>query len=295
MKRILLSLVIVALCVLIALALAFAGGSAGGASLGAYPLMLSCAALAFGVQWLVYIPSYVYQTEHYYDLTGSMTYIAVVALALFAGSGSLAEAAPRALLLATMVLLWALRLGPFLFRRVKQAGKDGRFDQIKPSWSRFLVTWTLQGLWVFVTLAAALAAMTSPRAPSLDAWALVGGLLWLLGLGLEAVADAQKSAFNRQPENAGKFINIGLWRWSRHPNYFGEILLWLGVAIVAVPSLQGWQWATMISPLFVVILLTRISGVPLLEKRADEKWGGQPDYERYKATTPSLLLRPPRQ
>lgn len=292
MKRAFLALAVVAVSVLMALALAFAGGS-GGAVLGSYPLMLSCAVLAFSVQWLVYIPSYIYQTEHYYDLTGSVTYIAVTLLALFASAGSFTDASPRALLLAAMVLLWTLRLGPFLFRRVKKAGKDGRFDELKTSWSRFLVTWTLQGLWVFVTMAAALAAITSQKATQLDGWALAGGLMWLAGLGLETIADAQKTAFNESPENAGKFINIGLWRWSRHPNYFGEILLWLGVAIVALPSLQDWQWLTMISPLFVLVLLTRISGVPLLEKRADQKWGGNLNYEHYKATTPVLLLRPP--
>ena len=292
MKRTLLSLTIVLISVLIAVGLALAGGD-GGIAVAGFPVMLVCAALAFAVQWLVFIPSYLFQTEHYYDLTGSLTYLAVTALALYASSGQFADAAPRALLLASMVFIWALRLGPFLFRRVKRAGKDGRFDDIKPVWSRFLVTWTLQGLWVFVTLAAALAAITSSRAPSLDLWAICGALIWLFGLGLEAVADAQKTRFNQQAENAGKFINVGLWRWSRHPNYFGEIVLWLGVAVVAIPSLQDWQWATMISPLFVVVLLTRISGVSLLEKRADQKWGGQAEYEQYKANTPVLLPCPP--
>jgi steroid 5-alpha reductase family enzyme len=292
MKKKLIALAVILVSVLIAVAIALAGGD-GGLEVAGFPLMLACAGLAFLVQWLIFVPSYIFQTEHYYDLTGSLTYLAVITLALLASSTTLAEAAPRSILLSAMVFIWALRLGPFLFRRVKRAGKDGRFDEIKPIWSRFLVTWTLQGLWVFVTLAAALAAITSSRAPGIDVWAIAGGLVWLAGLSIEAIADAQKTRFNQQTENAGKFINIGLWRWSRHPNYFGEIVLWLGVAIVAIPSLQGWQWVTMISPLFVVVLLTRISGVPLLEKRADDKWGGQLDYEQYKANTPVLVMRPP--
>ena len=292
MKKKLIALAVILVSVLIAVAIALAGGD-GGLEVAGVPLMLACAGLAFFVQWLIFVPSYIFQTEHYYDLTGSLTYLAVITLALLASSASLAEAAPRSILLSAMVFIWALRLGPFLFRRVKRAGKDGRFDEIKPIWSRFLVTWTLQGLWEFVTLAAALAAITSSRAPDIDSWAIAGGLVWLAGLSIEAIADAQKTRFNQQEENAGKFINIGLWRWSRHPNYFGEIVLWLGVAIVAIPSLQGWQWVTMISPLFVVVLLTRISGVPLLEKRADDKWGGQVDYEQYKANTPVLVMRPP--
>ena len=122
---------------------------------------------------------------------------------------------------------------------------------------------------------------------------LVGFLVWLLGFGIEVVADQQKSRFREDSNNAGKFINTGLWSWSRHPNYFGEIVLWIGVAIIAVPVLSGWQYLTLISPIFVVILLTRVSGVPMLVRRADEKWGGQTDYEDYKTRTSLLILRPP--
>jgi steroid 5-alpha reductase family enzyme len=99
-------------------------------------------------------------------------------------------------------------------------------------------------------------------------------------------ADAQKSRFSANPANKGRFIDTGLWRRSRHPNYFGEIVLWIGIAIAALPVLRGWQWVTIISPAFVTLLLTRVSGIPLLERRADEKWGGQADYEAYKKKTP---------
>ena len=122
---------------------------------------------------------------------------------------------------------------------------------------------------------------------------LIGALVWIFGFAIEAAADAQKNQFRADPENRGKFIDTGLWSWSRHPNYFGEIVLWVGVAIIALPVLRGWQWVTLISPVFVALLLTRISGVPILEKRADEKWGGQEDYETYKERTPVLIPRPP--
>ncbi|MEX1288318.1 MAG: DUF1295 domain-containing protein, partial [Acidimicrobiia bacterium] len=104
----------------------------------------------------------------------------------------------------------------------------------------------------------------------------------------------QKSAFKADPANEGRFINTGLWAWSRHPNYFGEITLWTGIAIAAIPVLSGWRWVVLISPIFVYLLITRVSGVPMLEKKADNRWGGQEDYERYKANTPELVLRPPR-
>ena len=123
---------------------------------------------------------------------------------------------------------------------------------------------------------------------------MIGFLVWLFGFGVEVIADSQKSAFNANSANKDKFIRSGLWSWSRHPNYFGEIVLWIGVMIIAMPILQGWQWATLISPIFIIILLTRISGVPMLEKRADEKWGGQPEYEAYKANTSVLIPMPPK-
>ncbi|MFT5889369.1 MAG: steroid 5-alpha reductase family enzyme [Zhongshania sp.] len=294
MKKIVICLALIVFCVAIATGLAYAGGD-GGLLVGVYPALLICAAIAFAVQWLAFIPAYLFQTEHYYDLTGSATYVIIILLALYLGGSEQASGLDgRSVLLAALVVIWAARLGPFLFRRVKQAGKDGRFDEIKVSWPRFLLTWTLQGLWVFVTLVAALTAMTSQHTQPLGFMALLGGLVWLLGFGLEVVADGQKSAFNKQTENAGKFINVGLWRWSRHPNYFGEIVLWLGIALIALPVFQGWQWLSLISPVFVTLLLTRISGVPLLEKRADKKWGGNADYESYKRETSVLIPRPPK-
>jgi steroid 5-alpha reductase family enzyme len=112
-----------------------------------------------------------------------------------------------------------------------------------------------------------------------------------VGFALEAVADQQKRRFRERPENAGRFIATGLWAWSRHPNYFGEILLWTGVALVALPALDGWQLATLLSPVFVTLLLTRVSGVPLLEERADARWGDDPEYLAYKKRTPLLVPR----
>jgi steroid 5-alpha reductase family enzyme len=198
----------------------------------------------------------------------------------------------RTILLAVLVVIWAARLSSFLFRRIHKAGKDVRFDEMKPSFFRFLNAWTLQGLWVAFTLSAALAAITTTTRKPLGLFAAIGFLVWVFGFAIEVVADAQKSRFRAVPQNKGRFIHTGLWARSRHPNYFGEIVLWIGVAIIALPILRGWQWVTLISPVFVTVLLTRISGVPMLEKRADEKWGGQEDYEAYKERTPVLIPRP---
>jgi len=272
-------------------ALVALAGSQGGQTVGGFPIFAVSFFIAFAVQWVAFIPAYIGQTEKFYDLTGSLTYLTVMILAVVLSS----PVDGRSLLLLALVALWAVRLGSFLFMRIRKAGEDTRFAELKPSLPRFLLTWTLQGLWVSLTLAAALAAITSTRRVELGLFAVLGFLVWVLGFAIEVVADRQKNAFRQEPGNAGKFIRSGLWAWSRHPNYFGEIVLWIGVALIALPVLRGWQWVTMISPVFVYLLLTRVSGVPLLEARADEKWGGQPDYENYKARTPVLLLKPPNQ
>jgi steroid 5-alpha reductase family enzyme len=272
--------------VIIGIGVALAG-SQGGATAFGIPVFALSVGLAFLIQWLAFIPAFLLQTEKFFDLTGSITYISVVILAVLFSP----VIDGRSILLLVLVVIWAGRLGTFLFRRILKAGKDARFDDLKPSFWRFLNTWTLQGLWVTFTLAAALAAVTTTTREPLGPFALVGLLIWALGFGIEVVADAQKSRFRANPENKGKFIRSGLWAKSRHPNYFGEIVLWIGVAVIAAPVLRGWQWITMISTIFVAVLLTRISGIPLLEKRADEKWSGQEDYEAYKANTPVLIPR----
>jgi len=265
-------------------------GSQSGAMVGGVPLFALCVGLAFAVQWAAFVPAFRLGTERFYDLAGSLTYIGIVLLAV-----ALAPAPDaRAWLLAALVVAWAARLGWHLVRRIRRAGRDGRFDAIKSSAPRFLVAWTVQGLWIALTASAALAAITTTLRVPLDALAIVGSLAWLAGFVIETAADRQKAAFRADPANAGQFIRSGLWAWSRHPNYFGEIVLWAGVALVALPALRGWQYATLISPVFVWFLLTRVSGVPLLERKADATWGGQPDYEAYKAATPVLVPRPPR-
>jgi steroid 5-alpha reductase family enzyme len=243
--------------------------------------------MAFLIQWLAFIPAFLTQNERFFDLTGSITYISVIAVAVLLKPG----VDGRAILLLAMVVIWAARLGTYLFRRISKAGKDARFDTIKPSFIRFFNTWTLQGLWVSFTLAAALASITSNTQKELGFLGLVGFLVWFAGFTIEVVADTQKSRFRADPANAGEFINTGLWSRSRHPNYFGEIVLWIGVALIALPTLRGWQLGTLMSPVFVAVLLARISGVPILEKRADQKWGGREDYEAYKAQTPVLFPR----
>ena len=262
-------------------------GSQGGTSIAGIPLFALSVGLVFLIQWIAFIPAYIFQTERFFDLTGSITYISIIIVAFVFGN----DMDVRTILLSALVLIWAIRLGTFLFRRIQKAGKDDRFDEIKPSFIRFLNVWTIQALWITLTVAAALVAITTTTRKDMDLFTLVGFLVWAVGFAIEVVADSQKSRFSANPDNKGKFIQTGLWSRSRHPNYFGEIMLWIGVAIIALPVLRGWQWVALISPVFVTLLLTRVSGVPLLEKKADKKWGGQADYESYKKRTPELIPR----
>jgi len=282
---------LVALVVGVAIGVGVAvAGSQHGVTVAGWPVFALCAALAFAINWLVFVPSFLQQTEHYFDLTGSLTFLAVVVTALLLSGAS----DPRALLLAALVVLWAGRLGSFLFARIRRDGRDGRFDEIKPSLPRFLLTWTLQAVWVLITVAPSLAAMTAVQPRPLGPFSVVGLAVWAIGFAIEVVADRQKRAFRRDPANRGCFIATGLWAWSRHPNYFGEIVLWTGAALLAAPALVGWQCVTLVSPFFVYLLLTRVSGIPLLEARAEERWGSDPAYRAYRDRTPPLVPRPPR-
>ncbi len=279
-------LVVLPAALALAAGLAWAG-SQGGVTVGGFPLFALCVAVAIAIQWVIFVPAWAGRTERFFDLTGSLTYLTLIAVALWLGPGADA----RSRLLAVLVVVWAVRLGSFLFLRIAAAGSDSRFAEIKTSFVRFFAAWTLQGVWVSFTIAAALAAITSVRSAPVGVVAWVGLALWIAGFGIEVVADRQKSRFRAQPENQGRFIATGLWSRSRHPNYFGEIVLWIGVAVIALPALQGWQYVTLISPVFVTLLLTKVSGIPLLEQQADDRWGGEPDYEAYKARTPVLVPR----
>ncbi len=266
-------------------ALAWAG-SQGGARAFGLPVFAVCVALAFALNALAFVPAWARQTEKFYDLTGSATYLSVVALAL-----ALGEPDARAWLLAGLIAVWAIRLGSFLFARIQDSGRDPRFDAIKLDFGRFLLAFMLQGLWVALTAGCAIAAISSAARPPLGAFDALGVLVWLAGFALEVVADRQKQAFRTDPANCERFITTGLWGRCRHPNYLGEIVLWSGVALIAWPALVGWQRVTLVSPFFVFVLLTRVSGIPLLEARARRRWGSDPAFCAYLERTPRLLPR----
>lgn len=236
------------------------------------------------IQLVVFLISFVLKTEHYYDLTGGITYITVIVYTLYQKQ-LLGTLDFRSILLGVLILVWAMRLSSFLFLRIKKAGKDRRFDKIKTNFTRFMLAWALQGFWVFMCTLPAITAIAS-KSKTTDYFLVGGAALWLFGFIMEVVADRQKSTFNQDPKNRGQFISSGLWSISRHPNYVGEVLLWTGIAVIALPTFNGLQYLALISPIFTYLLLTRVSGVNLLEASADKKWEGNDAYTKYKEKTP---------
>ena len=253
------------------------------------------AGVDFGAQWVMWGYSAAKETEHYYDLTGSLTFgtLTLTALALNHGTGALPPL--RAALAGGLVLSWAARLGSFLFSRISADGKDSRFDGVRDNPSRFFVYWTVQGVWIFSTLSPVLVLASVSRAAAasapLSAIGVAGGVLALAGLAIEAAADSQKSAFKE--EHPKEFVNTGLWKISRHPNYLGEIMFWTGVYGLCAPGIAAVSplaaVATAFSPAFVAYLLINLSGIPLVERSANKKYGDDPEYKRYVETTPVLV------
>ena len=225
--------------------------------------------LAFFVQWTFFIPAYIFQTEKFYDLIGSVTYLSVVVFTLYNSDVRPLES----LVVVGCVVVWAVRLGSFLFLRIKKAGEDKRFRSIKPSFTRFFMTWTLQGTWVSMCLLCVLTAVSSKTGVGSGFTFWLGLTLFVAGFSLEVIADLQKSNFKKIESNKDKFITSGLWGKSRHPNYLGELILWIGIAVMSITSLEGLQYLTLISPLFVYVLLMYISGVRMLEESGEKKWG----------------------
>ena len=244
-------------------------------------------AAIFVIQLLGFSNAWWARTKRFYDLIGSLTFISAVLLALMLNPAP----STYSYVMTALVVVWALRLGTFLFVRIADVGEDRRFRKIKQSFWHFLLVWTLQGVWVSLTSSAALVAILSPDVGPIAGVAGLGVLVWLGGFTLEVVADKQKSNFRNDPKNAGQFIRHGVWAACRHPNYLGEIMLWTGVFLAALPVMQSWQFATVLSPLFVVILLTRISGIPTLAHRGVSQWGEDPAYQAYLRDTPVLIPR----
>ena len=250
-----------------------------------FKFLISMAVL---IQFVIFLPSFLFQTEKFYDLTGSLTYISVTSIAYF----SLDNPSTIDTILYLYVIVWAGRLGIFLFRRINKDGKDERFDKAKKKFFWFLQYWMGQAAWVVFSAGASILAILSPVEAELEVLAFIGIFLWWSGFLIEVISDYQKRKFRETSDPKTEFISTGLWARSRHPNYFGEITLWVGMAVISLSSLSGIEYVTaIVSPLFVYLLLRKAEGVPMLERIADERYGELSDYQEYKANTPVLMMK----
>ena len=241
--------------------------------------------LSFIFHWLLFIPAFIFKTEKFYDLTGSLSYITIILYVLISSNNGINNFGN--VILSSLIIIWTLRLGSFLFFRIKKAGEDKRFREIKKSFSWFFMAFTFSGMWVSICALCALTGISNGI--ELTGVTYIGILLFVIGFTLEIIADTQKTNFRKLKDNKDKFITTGLWKYSRHPNYLGEIILWIGVAIISYSSLEINQLFTLISPIFTYLLLVHVSGINLLEKSGEKKWGDLNEYKQYKKETPRLF------
>ncbi|KAE8876422.1 hypothetical protein PF006_g10518 [Phytophthora fragariae] len=259
-------------------------------------MLLICLGVTVVMQCSFFAVAYACQYDKVTDLAGALNFILLAVLSLVVQG----VYDTRAIVATCLQVAWALRLGSFLLLRVLKRGKDARFDEMRANCLAFFGFWVFQILWVFlVSLPVVLANSCGEQDDNRsfgEARDVVEVALWAVGLAVEYAADASKSAFNEDPKNKGKLLRSGVWKYSRHPNYFGEILCWVGVTVLASANFDGETWfyyVSCLSPVFTFVVLMFLSGVPLAEERYDERFGLDPDYIEYKRSTSPLVLLPP--
>lgn len=223
------------------------------------------------------------------DIAWGPGFVVVALLCLFAGGFF----GPRQVMVTVLVSIWGWRLALYIFFRHRGRGEDFRYAKWRRGWGRFFLLrsygqiFLLQGFFLFV-IALPVILVNGSRQRSLS-WLDGAGLgLWLLGFVFEAGGDWQLSRFKKNPENRGKIMTGGLWKYTRHPNYFGEAAMWWGVFLIALSVENGWLAA--VSPLTITFLLLKVSGVAMLEK----KYAGNPEFAQYAARTSAFFPWPPK-
>ena len=252
--------------------------------------LLVTLALSLAIQAFFFAFAAGFRSDKVTDLSYSLSFIALVAYLLIAAG----QSASASIVLALMIAFWAVRLAAYLVRRILLMGHDPRFDRIRASFPRFLAFWAVQGLFVWVLMLPVTVWFDSHAARALGPMHMLGAAVWAVGLAIESIADAQKFRHKRDPAAARGWVASGLWSWSRHPNYFGEIVCWWGVFAFAAADLSGWSWLSVVGPVTLVVLLRYGTGIPKLEQSAERKWGHDPGYRRYVAATNLLIPGPPK-
>lgn len=251
-------------------------------------ILLYSLLLSLGINIAMFLVAYKLQSDKLTDISYAVTFFVLALYATIQSNASLFH-----IVLLVAVFLWSARLGSFLLYRVHKVGKDSRFDAMRGSFVKFGQFWVLQAVTVWVLMLPIIFASQFTSELSIGVWA--GLTVWGLGLLIESLADIQKFTFTQNVANKGKWIESGIWKYSRHPNYFGEILVWTGVYLMVIQALPlHFALIALISPIFISTLLLFVSGIPLLEKAADKRWGGSKGYQQYKRRTSILVPLPNR-
>lgn len=252
--------------------------------------ILSSLILSFAVQAVFFAFAASLKTDKVTDFSYSLSF-ALISVILLVVNQSFA---PLQILAVSLVVIWAVRLGSYLLSRIIKIGKDARFDDKRDNFPEFLKFWILQALAVWLVLFPITVLLSVKLSAPIGIVAVLGALLWLFGFLVEAIADRQKRSFRDRAENKGRWIDSGLWRYSRHPNYLGEVIQWWGLFAAAMSALPLSLAYVVLGPIVITLLILFLSGVPILEKTAEEKYGANPEYQAYKKRTSLFLLLPPR-
>ncbi|BET00079.1 Protein of unknown function (DUF1295) [Nesidiocoris tenuis] len=260
------------------------------------------ALVTVGMQTTFYCIAAYYQFDKLTDFAGGTNFIVVAVLTFFLGQKYPLQWNTidiRKAVVTSMICLWGARLVTYLVYRILKIERDNRFDEMRHDPLKFAVFWVFQAAWVFI-VSLPVMFVNAPNnsiangAPKFgNARDIAGICLFVVGLLVETVADLQKNSYRNNPDNRGHWCDVGLWSWSRHPNYFGEITIWSSVFLISTNVLKRWQWTAVLSPVFTAVLLLFVSGMPILEKSADRKYGNREDYLSYKKSTSPLIPLPP--
>lgn len=226
------------------------------------------------------------KTDKVTDLSYGLTFV-IVSLFLYAFNIEYSSVYKAVLLF--LVIIWGLRLAIYLFVRILKTGKDKRFDGVREDLKRFGSFWLLQAVSIFVILLPTIYVLIGEEGVSFNWVSFVGFVLSVLGIIIETFADSQKFVFKNNEKNKGKWIDTGLWKYSRHPNYLGEIFVWVGIFIYCLPFIYGWGFLTVISPIYITVLLVFVSGIPTLEREYEKRYAGMKEYDEYKKKTGVLF------
>jgi steroid 5-alpha reductase family enzyme len=245
-------------------------------------------AFSLAVQAVFFVFAAGFKTDKVTDLSYGLTFVLLAGFLFSRSSGHGAAAA----VLAAMVAAWGVRLAAYLVYRIWKMGRDARFDGIRERPWSFAKFWLFQGIAVWAIILPVTLWFASPGPWG---WLKTGGVfLWLAGLVIETVADLQKFRHKSVPKGQAPWIDTGLWRYSRHPNYFGELLCWWGVFIFTAGDLAGRVWLGLVGPVTITLILLLVTGIPTLEQSGDRKYGKVPEYQAYKRRTSLLVPWPPR-